>query len=85
MSHCKCMMIKMLGILFTTASISIVHAQTDTFIDNRDGQKYSTALIGNKIWFQEHLRYKTSLSYCSTFHIPGNEGITGNYYSGGAG
>ena len=55
---------KAMSILFTTVliSISTARGQTDTVIDNRDGQRYSTVVIGNKIWFREHLRYKTDLS-----------------------
>jgi uncharacterized protein (TIGR02145 family) len=74
---------KALSILFTAAliSISIARAQKDTVIDKRDGQKYSTIVIGNKIWFQENLRYKTNLSYCSILNKKENECNNGNYYS----
>jgi uncharacterized protein (TIGR02145 family) len=74
---------KAMGILFTAVLISSspAHAQTDTVIDNRDGQSYSSVVIGNKIWLREHLRYRTNLSYCPTFNTKENECINGNYYS----
>lgn len=71
---------KVLVVLFITFFDNAVHAQTDTIVDIRDGQKYSTVVIGNKIWFREHLRYKTKLSYCSILSKNTNECTKGNYY-----
>jgi uncharacterized protein (TIGR02145 family) len=59
----------------------LVHAQPGTFTDKRDGNIYSTITIGNKTWFREHLRLKTSLSYFPNFNKDTTELKYGNYYS----
>ncbi len=66
--------------LFIVVSFNL-QAQTGTFIDERDGNTYQTITIGNKIWFREHLRLKTSLSYYPNFSKHSEDFTNGNYYS----
>lgn len=58
-----------------------LQAQTGTFIDQRDGNIYSTITIGKNTWFREHLRLKTASSYFPNFSKDTVDLINGNYYS----
>jgi uncharacterized protein (TIGR02145 family) len=37
---------------------------SNSFIDNRDGQRYRTITIGNQVWMAENLNYKDKKSWC---------------------
>ena len=43
-------------------SFSQIYAQDNKTIDSRDGQEYTTISIGNLIWFNENLNFKTENS-----------------------
>lgn len=65
-------------IIFITVN---VQSQTGTFTDSRDRNVYQTISIGDKVWFRENLRLKTSLSYFPNFSKDTADLIYGNYYS----
>jgi len=61
--------------------ISLAFTQTDTLVDSRDQQVYPIIKIGKTQWFQENLRYETSLSHCPNFNKKKKDCNKGNFYS----
>lgn len=55
-------------------------AQTDTLVDERDGNRYATIVIGNKTWMREHLRYAAPGSFFFTPNSRNGKEFKGNYY-----
>nr|WP_290958297.1 FISUMP domain-containing protein [Fibrobacter sp.] len=50
-------------VLIAMTSIFTACGDSDTFTDPRDGQKYKTVKIGEKVWMADELKYKGNDSY----------------------
>src|SRR6476660_1373737 len=75
----QCMKLFVVILLFFTAKSAAAH--NGSFVDPRDNKKYETIVIGKSIWFREHLRYETTLSYFPNFNNGRGNAAKGNYYS----
>ena len=71
---------QLLQVLLLLGNLSI-YAQTQTFLDPRDGQEYETVVIGNKVWFRQDLRFETSTSFCPNYNKDDFACKDGNFYS----
>ena len=66
------------AVLFAAMSITITACGGDTFTDPRDGQKYKTVKIGDQVWMDENIAFKTANSIC--YLDDESECSSGRYY-----